>query len=161
MFRVKDRVLSSIRGIGTVNRELAIGFIAVVFDTNPTEEQAYNKVTGEHYDYSADTLTHEKGVKFNKDKTPLRFIDPNFTEEVALVFKLGAEKYGDFNYKKGLNISEVLEALERHTLDLKRGNDIDPESQRHQTAHIAACAQMLFYLLHNKPELDDREKIYK
>lgn len=161
MFKVGDQVVDTAGNVGHVHRALANGFLAIRFGVAPNTEKAFHGITGQHWEDDKDKIVHAKGIKFNKDKTPLRFIDPNFTEEVAMVFKLGAEKYGDFNYKKGLNISEVLEALERHTLDLKRGKDIDAESNRHQTAHIAACAQMLYYLLLNKPELDDREKIYK
>jgi hypothetical protein len=76
------------------------------------------------------------------------------------VAEMGAVKYGDHNYRKGMPVTKYINAAFRHIFVewLWKGIDIDPESKLPHLAHgawnvLSALEQML-----TKPELDDRWK---
>lgn len=104
---------------------------------------------------------NDNGVKFDQEKVKMQLLDPTFLEEVAKVFTLGAEKYGENNYKKGLHVSRCLGALDRHLKAFKVLEDNDPETGLSHLAHAACCLQMIYYNYKNKQEFDDRQSTFK
>jgi len=72
--------------------------------------------------------TVDEGVKADTEKVMMQLLSPDFMEEVAKVFTFGAQKYGDNNYKKGLKVSRILGALDRHLKAFKVLEDNDPET---------------------------------
>lgn len=85
----------------------------------------------------------------------MALVPPEAMEEEALVWGMGAEKYGLWNFRAGLSYTRILSALLRHTFALIRGEDVDPESGRHHAAHIRCCAAMLI-VFRDRKDLDDR-----
>lgn len=78
-------------------------------------------------------------------KTPFRYLPRAALIPVAYVMKLGADKYGWWNWLKNrVQEGDYLEAVERHVAALYAGESIDPESGESHWAHIAATA--LVYL---------------
>lgn len=74
-------------------------------------------------------------------KVPLHLIPSVPMIYAALVFELGAYKYGEFNWRdRSVRITVYTGAIQRHTLALAAGEDIDPESGLPHTGHIIACA---------------------
>ena len=62
-----------------------------------------------------------EGVKYDQGK--LRFdLIPNYPlEKLAEVYTIGASKYSDWNWAKGMNWSRIFAAIERHLQAWKRG----------------------------------------
>jgi hypothetical protein len=88
--------------------------------------------------------TNPKALQGNK-KVPFRTLPRAALIPLAYVMKLGADKYGWWNWRKTkLQTGDYLEAVERHVAALYDGEDTDPESGESHWAHIAATA--LVYL---------------
>ncbi len=80
-------------------------------------------------------------------KPALQLIPPAFNEAVAGALKLGADKYGPWNWReegKQIEIMTYLGAMRRHIDAIIDGQPIDPESGIHHLGHVAAgCAIVL------------------
>jgi hypothetical protein len=77
-------------------------------------------------------------------KCPLNLLPPVAMNETAWVLKLGAEKYGPWNWRhSGVCASTYVAAAMRHLSAWWDGEDLDPESGRTHLAHVAACMAIL------------------
>ncbi len=102
----------------------------------------------------------KQGKKFDQGKIRITILPGIAIAEVMRVAEMGAKKYGDLNYKKGMPASKYINAAFRHVV-LKwwfLGQDNDHESGLSHLAHgawniLALCEQMML-----KPEFDDRPK---
>jgi hypothetical protein len=79
----------------------------------------------------------EVGAKFDGEKVRWDLVPFDALEEVAKVYTIGARKYADRNWEKGINYSRVFGALLRHTNALYRGEEYDPENGQHHASAIA------------------------
>lgn len=79
-------------------------------------------------------------------------------EELARVFTIGAQKYNDRNWERGLQFGRVFAALMRHAWAWWRGEQNDPEDGQHHLSSVAWCALALMELEDTHPELDDRPR---
>lgn len=68
----------------------------------------------------------------------------------------GAKKYSDWNWARGMSWTTVLECIERHTMKIKMGEDIDAEDGLLHAAKIITNAQFLIEYFHTYPQGDDR-----
>lgn len=76
------------------------------------------------------------GVK----KPPLHLIPAPALLELAAVMRLGAEKYGAYNWReKTVSASVYIAAAQRHLLTWFDGESIDVESGASHLAHAMAC----------------------
>ena len=58
--------------------------------------------------------------------------------------RLGAEKYGAYNWReKGVRLSVYLAAIDRHLAAYKDRQDLDPESGKSHLCHVAACLAII------------------
>jgi hypothetical protein len=57
-----------------------------------------------------------------EDKPRPALVSPFFTERLAMWSALGAKKYDDRNWEKGMPFSRVMDSLERHILAYKQGD---------------------------------------
>lgn len=93
-------------------------------------------------------------------KTPLYLIPPHAMEEAAWVHKLGAEKYGPYNWRDtGVCSNTYVSAILRHLNAWRDGEDLDPESGRSHLAHIICSANILLDAEKNLTLDDDRYTI--
>lgn len=77
-------------------------------------------------------------------KTPLRLVPTIGIEAEARVFRLGAAKYGAYNWRElNVSCSVYYEAAMRHLFAWFNGEDIDPESGELHIAHVRACMGIL------------------
>jgi hypothetical protein len=77
-------------------------------------------------------------------KVPLGLIPPHAMEQTAWVHKLGADKYGPWNWRKtGVCASTYVNAILRHLNAWRDGEDLDPESGISHLAHIACSCNIL------------------
>lgn len=90
-----------------------------------------------------------------------RFVDEAFNEsittaalELSIHFRDGAEKYGEYNWQKGIPTHCYVDSAVRHYLKWLRGD----KDERHDRAFLwnIVC---LIWTLENKPEMDDLKKM--
>ncbi len=76
--------------------------------------------------------------------------------KVAEVYTIGAAKYGDRNWEKGIPWWRIFSAMMRHAWNWWRGEKLDPEDRQHHLASVVFCAFTLMEYEETHPELDDR-----
>lgn len=92
--------------------------------------------------------------KYDTGKTMYSLIEPAFSEDLAKVLTMGAQKYGPENWKFIDNaIPRYYDALMRHLEAWRQNEEIDEESGLPHLAHAAANIMFLHYL-------DGEEKLY-
>ena len=78
-------------------------------------------------------------------------------EQTAWVHKLGAEKYGPFNWREtGVCATTYVAAIMRHLNAWRDGEDLDPESGISHIAHVACSCNILLDAKHCNTLQDDR-----
>ena len=105
--------------------------------------------------------TSEKGSN-PKDllgvKKPSLWLNPSSALiRMAIVFALGAVKYGPYNWRKNAILYTVyLSAALRHLLSVLDGEDVDPESGQPHEAHVMACMAIIIDARDTGNLVDDR-----
>jgi hypothetical protein len=87
------------------------------------------------------------------EKAPLQLIPPVAEEEIAHVLKLGADKYGVYNWRgntDSIQDSTYYGAVRRHINAMMKGEPLDPESQRSHWAHIGATAMIMLDVINER-----------
>ena len=77
-------------------------------------------------------------------------------KKLVHVYTLGAAKYADHNWRKGLKYGRVFSAMMRHAFAWWGGEQNDPKDGQHHLASVAWNALALIELEQTHPELDDR-----
>lgn len=99
------------------------------------------------------------GIKFDQGKPDLSLIPYSAAREEARGFMLGAEKYGRYNFTKGMEASRIVAAALRHINtwfhDLE---EKDPESGAHHLGHARCCLAMLIETQRLGTLIDNRNK---
>lgn len=93
-------------------------------------------------------------VKHDDDKTQYQYLNPKFMQEMAEITTQGAKKYGGGNYLKGDGqaLMRLYDALMRHLMAWRSGEEADPESGKSHLSHVA-CNAMMIYALEHKLKL--------
>lgn len=104
------------------------------------------------------TSDNELGDRNNKGKLRWSLVDMKTLEGLVKVLMMGAEKYSDFNWQKGLPINEVYESLMRHLVSFMDGEDNDAESGLSHLDHAMCNIYFMKWFMDNKPEMDNRRK---
>ena len=90
----------------------------------------------------------EKSLRFNKDKLEWSLVDFKSLEIMVQIlqetYKKG--KYPRDNWKKGMELKDILDSLFRHVVALMDGEEYDQESGRHHIGHI--LCNCMFYQYH-------------
>ena len=83
-------------------------------------------------------------------KPQLQLVPPVINTAMAAALKIGADKYGPWNWREDkVEIMTYLGAMRRHIDAVLEGEDLDPESGAHHLGHVAAgCAIVLDALAH-------------
>ena len=104
--------------------------------------------------------TKHKGLRFNSGKMRFDLVHPWAHEQMVKVLTVGANKYAERNWEKGMAWSSVLASLKRHLNAFESGEDYDPETGELHMAHLACNAHFLtaYYKLY--PQGDDRPHEY-
>lgn len=101
------------------------------------------------------------GLRYNTGK-PKHHLIPGFAmNEVAKVFTFGADKYGDNNWQRGMDWSDVIGSMSRHYNAILRGEDFDNETGYLHSSHLATNAIFLTEYYRIYPQGDDRLQTYK
>jgi len=103
--------------------------------------------------------TLEAGAKYDGEKNRLDLLPFDALVEVGTVYTLGARKYADRNWEKGISYMRICGALLRHLFAWLLGEQRDPENGQLHMASVAwnALALLSFELRGmNGGEFDDR-----
>ena len=77
-------------------------------------------------------------------KPSAHFVPPVAILALSEVMKLGAAKYGSYNFRTaGVQTSIYMSAIYRHWAQFWDGEDVDDESKQSHLAHIMACCAIL------------------
>ena len=98
----------------------------------------------------------EEALRYNKGKLRYDLLEPYAIEQLTKVFTMGANKYAEHNWLKGMKWTSMIASLKRHLAAFERGEDFDPESGLLHMAHCAWNAMGLISYSKYHPELDDR-----
>ena len=96
------------------------------------------------------------GKKYDQNKNRLDLLPIDALEEVGWILTMGAEKYGDRNWEKGMNWSRLFGACMRHMWAWFTGEDKDRESGRSHLAHACCCVLFLLAYTLREKGTDDR-----
>ena len=86
-----------------------------------------------------------KAARFNAGKPPLSYM---LEADVAMegmcqVFEFGAKKYARNNWKKGLDVNEIMDSMLRHLISYKNGEVLDADSGLPHVDHVTCNAVFL------------------
>ena len=95
-------------------------------------------------------------AKFDIGKERISLIPKDALLDIAKVLEFGAQKYGDHNWKKGIQWTRLIDAAMRHLIKFNDGQNLDEESDLNHLAH--SCANLMFLLYYYNRSLgqDDR-----
>jgi hypothetical protein len=92
-----------------------------------------------------------EGIKNDAGKPRLDLMSGPALFELGKVLEIGARKYGDRNWEKGLKWGRVFGALMRHAWKFWMGERHDNEDGQHHLASVMWCAMVLLhYDLHSQ-----------
>jgi len=96
------------------------------------------------------------GTKHDAGKARYDLLPAAALDELAHLYAIGADRYGDRNWEAGMRWARVFAAMLRHAFAWWRGERDDAEHGRHHLASVAWCALALIeYELRGVGE-DDR-----
>lgn len=96
------------------------------------------------------------GLRDNEGKSRIDLAPADAMMHVGEVLAMGAKKYSEHNWEKGMQFSKIIASLERHLTKWKMGEDLDDESKLHHIDHVLCNAMFLSRHVHHFPEKDDR-----
>lgn len=99
-------------------------------------------------------MEKEKSDRFNKGKTEWSLVDFKSIEALPKVLEFGCKKYSRDNWKKGLDLNQILDSTQRHLIELMSGNYLDEESGLPHTGHLM-CNIMFYEYHYNKQKRED------
>jgi len=100
----------------------------------------------------------EEGKKYDEGKPDLSLLPSQALIEITRVLEHGRDKYGAYNWAKGMNWTRLISAAMRHLFAFKDGEDVDSETGRSHLAHLACCAIFLLEYKLRGVGIDDRYK---
>ena len=100
------------------------------------------------------------GNRFNTGKIKYNLLPPFALEQYAKAMTMGADKYGDRNWEKGMNWDSVTASMKRHIAAFEKGQDYDSESNLLHMAHVMCNAGFLLEYYKLFPEGDNRTNKY-
>ena len=91
------------------------------------------------------------GIKYDEGKLEYHLVPPECLAELVKVLMFGKKKYTENNWKDGLNVTRIHNAVIRHMEAARQWEKDDPETGYSHYAH-AMCGSMflLWYALQEK-----------
>lgn len=104
------------------------------------------------------TTSPKEAMRFSDDKLRFDLIPPEALIELARVYSMGALKYEDDNWRKGLPYSSSIRAINSHLTLWRSGQAVDSDTGCHHLAQVAWNALTLLVYELTKSGTDDRIK---
>lgn len=95
-------------------------------------------------------------IKHDSGKPRYDLIPPEPLDGLARLYGMGAEKYEDRNWEKGMKWSRIFAAMMRHAWKWFRGETYDQEDGQHHLLSVIWCAMALYTYQVRREGLDDR-----
>lgn len=129
-----------------------------IADALRAEPQRLPKMNGPVRLADGTLITPKGGVKFDQGKRRVDLVPTEAINALADVLTAGAVKYGEHNWRHGMDWSRVYGAAQRHMLAFWGGDDIDEESGMPHLWH--ALTNMAFLVSYQALSVgrDDRWK---
>lgn len=102
----------------------------------------------------------EQGIKQTEGKTSYSEIDWSFIEKMAKCMNLNKGKYPPKNWQKPMNASLLLNAAQRHLIELQKDNLFDKENGAEHAVAVALNMMMYSYQ-QNEYSKSNSEKLEK
>lgn len=109
------------------------------------------------WDDKAEATDSKHGLRANSGKIRYDLLPPDFMDELAKVYTMGAVKYAPRNWEKGFPWMECFGSLLRHAFAWARGEDRDEESGLLHMAHVAWNAIAIGTFMLRNVGTDDRQ----
>lgn len=100
----------------------------------------------------------DRGQKFDTDKDRFDLLPFDLMGGEQRVWEFGAKKYSANNWRKGMPMTQGLNAALRHITAYMMGEDHDPESKESHLDHAICCLRMAQNTARYYPQLDDRNR---
>ena len=104
-------------------------------------------------------MKNEKALRFNEGKPKWTLVHFESLIPLVRVLEFGASKYSPNNWKKGLDLKEILDSTQRHLASLIDGEEIDSESQLPHIGHIMCNA--MFYQYFKDKQKEDKNNEFR
>ncbi len=104
------------------------------------------------------TTIPPKGRKDDTGKPRMDLLPPELLWAVACVLTVGAKKYSDRNWEKGMSWGRIFGALQRHLWAWWHGEKKDPETGFSHLWHAGCCIAFLIAYEERNIGEDDRNK---
>jgi hypothetical protein len=96
-----------------------------------------------------------KSERYNEGKIKWSLVHFDSIKDLPKVLEFGAKKYSKDNWKKGLDLNEILDSMQRHVSSVIDGEQHDPESTLHHMGHIMCNA--MFYMYHYNKQQNEQQ----
>lgn len=100
----------------------------------------------------------DTGKKNDDGKPMFNCLPQDALMELGRVAALGARKYGQHNYRKGIKVSRYIDAAFRHLIAATNGEEEDQAEGNNHWISVAWNALVIYQSLLDDPSLDDRYK---
>lgn len=97
-----------------------------------------------------------EGLRFDAGKPRYDLLPPEAMDALAMHFAVGARKYADRNWEKGMSWGRCFASLMRHAWKWARGEEYDEETGSHHMICVAWNAFALFIYFTRGIGTDDR-----
>jgi hypothetical protein len=98
---------------------------------------------------------NEPALKYDAGKLQWSLLPKDSMEAAIKVLQFGAEKYGRFNWKKGMSHSRLIDATMRHLWAHVEGETIDSESGELHLAHALVDIMFLIHYVNTNTGTND------
>lgn len=98
-------------------------------------------------------------LKETTGKVSYHLLIDEFVEEMIRVRHHGCEKYSDWDWMRGRDWSDYIDAMRRHITDFNQGEDLDHDSGLNHMAHVAVNAMFLYWFCRTGEGTDNRHHI--
>lgn len=125
------------------------------FQEGLKETEEYKKWLLRNFDNS-DLCKPCEATKYDDNKLRMELIPVSTLKALAEVLTFGSKKYGDNNWRKGMQWNRLYGACLRHLTAWWGGETNDIESGLNHLQHALCCIAFLIEYTETHPELDNR-----
>lgn len=101
------------------------------------------QILRKHNGLVQEQVDDNQAIKYDSEKIRVELLPYNALLEIAKVMTIGAKKYGDNNWRKGMLWSRLYGACLRHLIAWYEGQDKDEETGLLHLAHAGCCILFL------------------
>lgn len=102
---------------------------------------------------------NNEGLRYNTGKPRFDLLPPDALEDLAQLYTMGAAKYAERNWERGMDWGKCFASLMRHAWAWARGEDTDPETGLDHMTHVAWNALALVAYRKRGIGTDNRNKL--